>query len=539
MAESTLVSPHLVISQFQVGSASSANDEFIEILNTSAAPIDLNGFRIVYRSQSGTSDVNFHVWTTSTVLQPGQYYLIASTSYTGGVTPNATYNNASCSCALSGTNGGLAIRQGDANTGAVIDAVGWGTGDNILFEGTRTTAPGNGNSKARLQNGCQDTDNNSADFQTLTPSAARNTSTPAATCSGSGTNLFASLTASPATVTPPGNTLLTATVIPATTPPSTGITVTVNLMNIDGPASQPLFDDGTNGDVTAGDNIFSFLATVPTTVSGGTKQITGLAADAQGRTVNLNLNLNVNAPLPNENPLLFGNPSNATSNPANENNYLIERPAYTLSYNRSKGTPNWVAWRLDTSWIGSANNGSFSPDTSLPAGWYQVQPSDYSGSGYDRGHMCPSGDRTVNQTINDSTYLMTNIIPQLPANNQGPWVDFENYCRTLANQGNEIYIISGPHGNAGTIAGGQVVIPQVTWKVVLILPNGNNDLQRITKATRAFGIIVPNQPPLTQSTPWRTFRTTVDAVEYLTGYDFFSAIGKNMQEILERRRDKQ
>ncbi|QQS32171.1 MAG: DNA/RNA non-specific endonuclease [Acidobacteriota bacterium] len=539
LADSTLVSPHLVISQFQAGSPGNANDEFIEILNTSAAPIDLNGYRLVYRSQNGTNDVNFHAWTTSTVLQAGQYYLIASTSYTGGVTPNVTYNNATCSCALAAANGGLAIRQGEANSGAVIDAVGWGTGSNIFFEGTRTTAPGDGNSKARLQNGCQDTDDNSVDFQTLTPSAARNTSTAPVTCSGSGTNLFASLTASPTTVTPPGNTLLTATVIPATTPPSTGITVTVNLTNIDGPASQPLFDDGTNGDVTAGDNIFSFLATVPTTVSGGTKQITGLAADGQGRTVNLNLNLNVNAPLPNENPLLFGNPSNATSDPANQNNYLIERPAYTLSYNRSKGTPNWVAWRLDTSWIGSANSGSFSPDTSLPAGWYQVQPSDYSGSGYDRGHMCPSGDRTVNQTINDSTYLMTNIIPQLPANNQGPWVDFENYCRTLASQGNEIYIISGPHGNAGTIAGGQVVIPQVTWKVVLILPNGNNDLQRITKATRAFGIIVPNQPPLTQSTPWRTFRTTVDAVEYLTGYDFFSAIGKNTQEILERKRDKQ
>ena len=236
----------------------------------------------------------------------------------------------------------------------------------------------------------------------------------------------------------------------------------------------------------------------------------------------MNVNITINATLPNEDPLILGNPSGATADITNENNYLIVKPQYTISYNRSKGTPNWVAWRLDTSWLGSApRQDDYRPDTSLPAGWYQVQDNDYSGSGYDRGHMCPSGDRTDTIPDNSATFLMTNFVPQLAANNQGPWEEFESYCRTLATQGNEVYIIDGPSGNIGTIAAGHVVVPQVTWKVVLVLPNGSDDLHRITKGTRAFGIIVPNQPPLNINTPWRTFRVTVDAVENLTGYNFF------------------
>jgi endonuclease G len=133
---------------------------------------------------------------------------------------------------------------------------------------------------------------------------------------------------------------------------------------------------------------------------------------------------------------------------------------------------------------------------------------------------------------------MTNFVPQLPDNNQGPWEDFENYCRTLAQAGNEVYIVDGPWGNIGTVAGGKVVVPQWTWKVVLVLPNGSNDLQRLSKSARMFGVIMSNQA-ITRSAPWRNFRVTVDQVETLTGYDFFSNIPKNTQELLERRHDTQ
>jgi endonuclease G len=82
-------------------------------------------------------------------------------------------------------------------------------------------------------------------------------------------------------------------------------------------------------------------------------------------------------------------------------------------------------------------------------------------------------------------------------------------------------------------------VPQVTWKVALVLPNGDNDLQRINRATRTIGIIVPNQPPLDINAPWRNFRVSINAVENLTGYNFFSNIPKNTQELIERRKDRQ
>lgn len=539
LSEMALVSPNLVISQFQPGTSANANDEFIEIHNNSDSPVDLNGYRVVYRSQNGVADVGpMAVWTTSTIVQPGQYYLIATTSYTGAATPNLTYNPTVCACSLSASNGGLAIRLGEMNTGTVIDAVGWGTGSNIFFEGTRTVAPGSGNSQIRKDGGCQDTDNNVSDFATQSPFSPRNSSTPPFVCSGGGTTLFAAMNANPTTVSVPGNTLLTVTVIPATTPPSTGITVVGNLSNIGGLANQTFFDDGTNGDVTPADNVFSYSAAIPAGTAGGVYNVTAVASDAQARSVNVNQNITVNAPLPNDDPLLFGNPSNATGDVVNENNYLMQKPQYSLSYNRSKATPNWVAWRLDSTWIGSApRQDDYRPDPALPAAWYHVQDNDYSGSGYDRGHMCPSGDRTRSVTDNSATFLMTNFIPQYGPNNQGPWNDFENYLRTIAGQGNEIYIFSGPVGNIGTIANGQIVVPQTTWKVVLIMANGNNDLQRVTKATRVLGIIVPNGSPVTSGNPWRNFRVTVDAVEVLTGYNFFSNIPKNTQELIERKRD--
>src|SRR4029078_8490715 len=88
-------------------------------------------------------------------------------------------------------------------------------------------------------------------------------------------------------------------------------------------------------------------------LTGGTRNLTARVTDDEGRVVNPSLTLTSNAPPPNDAPLIFGNPPGATPDTANENNYLMPKPQYTLSYNRSKATPNWVAWRLYSSWLGS------------------------------------------------------------------------------------------------------------------------------------------------------------------------------------------
>ncbi|MBL8185404.1 MAG: lamin tail domain-containing protein, partial [Blastocatellia bacterium] len=137
------VSPHIVISQFQTGGSTNVNDEFVELFNRGADPIDLNGYRLVYRSASGSNDVANPLasWNTTTIIPPGGYYLIAATSYDGPATPDKPYDPAGLQVSMGGTGGGLAIRLGPNNTGAIIDSVGWGTATNIFVEGTATAAP--------------------------------------------------------------------------------------------------------------------------------------------------------------------------------------------------------------------------------------------------------------------------------------------------------------------------------------------------------------------------------------------------------------
>jgi endonuclease G len=247
--------------------------------------------------------------------------------------------------------------------------------------------------------------------------------------------------------------------------------------------------------------------------------------------------------------LVMGNPSAAATDVNMPLNYLIPRNQYVLSYNRDKGTPNWVVWHSISSWIGTTpRQDDYRADTSLPAGWYQVQSFDYSGSGFDRGHMCPSGDRTSNVPDNSATFWMTNFIPQAPANNQGPWEELESYCRTLLTQGNELYIYDGPWGQGGsgsgggttnTVASGHVVVPSLTWKVIIVLPVGNNDADRVTKTTRTIAVIMPNAQSIGIDTPWRNFRVSVRKVEKLTGLNFFTGVRPIVRPFLKTRVDSQ
>lgn len=236
--------------------------------------------------------------------------------------------------------------------------------------------------------------------------------------------------------------------------------------------------------------------------------------------------------------LTMGNPSGATTDVNQPTNYLMEKPQYALSYHRDNGRPNWVSWHLDASWLGTtARQDDFRPDTTLPAGWYQVLATDYSGSGYDRGHMTPSADRTKTVADNSATFLMTNMVPQAPTNNQQTWANLESYCRTLANAGNELYIVSGGQGTSGYIANGRVAVPTYTWKVIMVLPNGTSDVSRVTTSTRLIAVYVPNNNNVVAD--WKQYRVSTDYVETSTSYDFFSNVADSVENTIEAVIDTQ
>lgn len=238
--------------------------------------------------------------------------------------------------------------------------------------------------------------------------------------------------------------------------------------------------------------------------------------------------------------LLLGNPSGATI--FNAKDYLISRPQYALSYNRDKGIPNWASWQLNQNWLGQLPRPPFEPDLSLPSGWYQVKPSDYTGTGFDRGHLIPAADRNKSEADSKAVFLMTNILPQAPDNNQGPWERLESYCRELARQGKELYIIAGSSGEGGigmkgkrtAIASGKITVPEWLWKIVVVLNQPGLGVESITAETPIIAVIMPNQQGI-KETEWKSYRTSIDAIEQLTGYDFLSTVPDSIQAVLEAK----
>lgn len=226
--------------------------------------------------------------------------------------------------------------------------------------------------------------------------------------------------------------------------------------------------------------------------------------------------------------MAMGNPSNATDNPVMSNNYLVVRDQYVLSYNNDKKTPNWVSWQLNEDWLGSQKRtGTFIPDDSLPSGFNRAQHSDYSRSGYDRGHNTPSADRTASREDNEATFIMTNIAPQAPDNNQGPWEKLESYSREMARQGKELYIISGADGSKGTIGNG-VNVPESWWKVIVILPQKGQGVTDVKANTEVIAVEIPNENGM-KNDDWRKYVTTVHAIERHTGYDLLSELPDDIE----------
>ena len=243
-----------------------------------------------------------------------------------------------------------------------------------------------------------------------------------------------------------------------------------------------------------------------------------------------------------DNNMAMGNPSGATSATTDSNNYLMVKSQYALSYNNSKGMANWVSWHLSTAWKGSATRcDCFSQDATLPTGYFKASTSNYTSTGFDRGHLCPSDDRDGSDTDNAATFKMTNMSPQSPNLNEVTWEALETYCRTLISQGKELYIIAGGYGNGGTgsnggtttsIASGKIKVPSHFWKIIVVLSNGTDDVNRVTTSTRVIAVDMPNNQTLNSHT-WDYYRTSVDAIEAATGYNFLSNVSTSIQNTIE------
>ncbi len=238
----------------------------------------------------------------------------------------------------------------------------------------------------------------------------------------------------------------------------------------------------------------------------------------------------------------LGNPSSATANTNNHDHYLIQRSVEALDYSDTLGEPVWASWDLTAGDVGTnARSANFFTDTNLPPNFYRVTDADYNGDStvfMNRGHLCPSEDRTDTRADNDAVFFMSNIMPQNGTNNSGVWGTFEGYCRTQISS-NELLIICGPSGfGTNRIPSGKAVIADYTWKIAVLVPtNTGTALSRITADTRVIALKIPNTFSVTNR--WQNFVTSASQIEVDTGFTFFTALPPTVAAALRAKVDRQ
>ncbi|MFO0658395.1 MAG: DNA/RNA non-specific endonuclease [Polyangiaceae bacterium] len=244
-----------------------------------------------------------------------------------------------------------------------------------------------------------------------------------------------------------------------------------------------------------------------------------------------------NVPKPKNNSihLTLGVPKDSDAS----DDYLLVRKQYALSYNKNLNDPNWVSWNTDAGSFGDAPRfkGGFMADDELPSSMYHVRHDDYTNSGYDRGHMVRSEERTKNDEDNKSTFFTTNILPQYHDLNAGPWLKLEDYVQKLAQKDKkELFIVAGGifDKKPPTIGKG-VAVPKQCFKIVTVLDRGGG-LADVNDKTRVIAVIMPNEKGIITN-DWGRYRTSVDKIEEATGYDFMPDVPEAIQKVIESKVD--
>lgn len=207
---------------------------------------------------------------------------------------------------------------------------------------------------------------------------------------------------------------------------------------------------------------------------------------------------------------------------------MLRRAGYTASYNKTTKLPNWVAWHLTadrTTGPAKRSGVDFQADMDVPAP--RAEDSDYYGSGYDRGHMCPAADNKYSEKAMEESFLFTNMCPQNGNLNRGDWNEMEQACRRWAKEYGGVYVVCGPilyKGKHKTIGKNKVVVPEAFFKVVL----------RTGENPKAIGFIYKNAEG---NRPKGDYVNTVDEVERITGIDFFPELPDDVENKVEATAD--
>lgn len=209
--------------------------------------------------------------------------------------------------------------------------------------------------------------------------------------------------------------------------------------------------------------------------------------------------------------------------PTSTTGQIVHHNGYSLSYSDPHEQAEWVAYELKKSHLSNTNfkRPYFEIDNAVKTGAAHWR--NYKKSGYDRGHLCPAGDRKYSQSAHDETFLTSNISPQEHSFNAGVWNTLEQKVRYWASKYNGVFVVTGGvlKGNMKTIGDEEVSVPNQFYKVLI----DNN-----TGKTKMIAFLMPHKD---SNEPLYKFVVSVDEIEELTGIDFFSELENGLENKLE------
>lgn len=210
-----------------------------------------------------------------------------------------------------------------------------------------------------------------------------------------------------------------------------------------------------------------------------------------------------------------------------ETDLLLSRTGFSIGYSQKYRQAIWVSYiltaeQLEKKQIDRIN--VFQVDPAVK--YHPVLPQNYSGTGYDRGHLAPAADMTYSVETMKYSFFMTNISPQIPGCNRGIWRRVENQVRRWAFKEKSLSVITGPlfKDEGKTLGNTEIPIPYAFYKVIL----------DVTPPMKMIAFLIPNK---TTKRRIQSFVVTVDDIEKLTGYDFFSKLPDGMENELESKSD--
>lgn len=215
--------------------------------------------------------------------------------------------------------------------------------------------------------------------------------------------------------------------------------------------------------------------------------------------------------------------------PSSTTGSIVTHHFYTLSYNEVHEQAEWVAYELLKEHLKDHDyeRSYFNIDPAVGSG--SADWKNYKNSGYDRGHLCPAGDRRFSSQAYEETFLTSNISPQNRNFNSGVWNFLEQKVRDWARKYDGVFVITGGILKPGlpTIGYEDVSVPNEFYKIVFDKMNDGRGFKMI-----AF--LIPNKPV---DNSFYAYAVKVDYIEKLTGIDFFQQLPDSIENILEAKVD--